>query len=120
MLCWTISYLTSAAPKEQNDETVGAMIVCRTNPQARELYRLWQERFNIASKVSQHQEQQMYMAAEPMLQYGNYKPLTASLILHDEGDKQERKEYIEVQEVARDRCPHCQQKCFLLALTHHV
>ncbi|HCE47680.1 MAG TPA: type I restriction endonuclease subunit R, partial [Prevotellaceae bacterium] len=26
---------------------------------------------------------------------GNYKPLTASLILHDEGDKQERKEYIE-------------------------
>lgn len=35
------------------------------------------------------------MAAEPMLQYGNYKPLTASLILHDEGDKQERKEYIE-------------------------
>ena len=35
------------------------------------------------------------MAAEPMLQYGNYKPLTASLILHDEGDKQERKAYIE-------------------------
>ena len=35
------------------------------------------------------------MAAEPMLQYGNYKPLTTSLILHDEGDKQERKAYIE-------------------------
>ena len=81
--------------REQNDETVGAMIVCRTNPQARELYRLWQERFNMASRVSQYQEQQMLMAAEPMLQYGNYKPLTASLILHDEGDKQERKEYIE-------------------------
>lgn len=81
--------------QEQNDETAGAMIVCRTNPQARELYRLWQERFNIASKVNKYQEQQMYMAAEPMLQYGNYKPLTASLILHDEGDKQERKEYIE-------------------------
>ena len=81
--------------KEQNDETVGAMIVCRTNPQARELYRLWQERFNMASKVSKYQEQQMFMAAEPMLQYGNYKPLTASLILHDEGDKQERKAYIE-------------------------
>ena len=71
------------------------MIVCRTNPQARELYRLWQERFNMASKVSKYQEQQMFMAAEPMLQYGNYKPLTASLILHDEGDKQERKAYIE-------------------------
>ena len=50
--------------KEQNDETVGAMIVCRTNSQARELYRLWQERSNMASKVCQYQEQQMFMAAE--------------------------------------------------------
>ncbi|WP_298073091.1 HsdR family type I site-specific deoxyribonuclease [uncultured Bacteroides sp.] len=75
--------------REQNDETVGAMIVCRTNPQARELYRLWQERFKIASEVSLYKEQQMFMVAEPMLQYGNYKPLTASLILHDEGNKQE-------------------------------
>lgn len=81
--------------REQNDETVGAMIVCKTNPQARELYRLWQERFHFASKVSHQQEMQIGMAAEPMLQYGNYKPLTASLILHDEGDKTERKEYIE-------------------------
>ena len=28
---------------EQNDDTVGAMIVCKTNPQARELYRLLQK-----------------------------------------------------------------------------
>lgn len=81
--------------KEQNDETVGAMIVCRTNPQARELYRLWQERFSYANKINQQREIQVGIAAEPMLQYGNYKPLVASLILHDEGDKTERKEYIE-------------------------
>ncbi|MDE7089026.1 MAG: DEAD/DEAH box helicase family protein, partial [Prevotella sp.] len=81
--------------REQNDETVGAMIVCRTNSQARELYRLWQERFRFASKVSQQQEMQIGIAAEPMLWHDNYKPLTASLILHDEGDKTERKEYIE-------------------------
>lgn len=81
--------------REQNDETVGAMIVCRTNPQAKKLHDLWQERFNFASKVSHRQEMQMGMAAEQMLQYINYKPLTASLILHDEGDKKERKEYIE-------------------------
>lgn len=80
---------------EQNDDTVGAMIVCKTNPQARELYRLWQERFRFAIQVSHRQEMQMSKAAEPMLQYGGYKPLTASLILHDEGDKTERKEYIE-------------------------
>lgn len=81
--------------REQNDETVGAMIVCKTNPQARELYRLWQERSHFAGKVSKQQEMRMGMVAEPMLQYGGYKPLTASLILHDEGDKMERKEYIE-------------------------
>lgn len=81
--------------KEQNDDTAGAMIVCKTNPQAREMFRLWQERFATGLKVQQTQEQQIGMAAEPMLAYGSYKPLTASLILHDEGDKQERKEYIE-------------------------
>ena len=81
--------------KEQNDNTAGAMIVCKTNPQAREMFRLWQERFATGLKVQQTQEQQVGMAAEPMLAYSSYKPLTASLILHDEGDKQERKEYIE-------------------------
>jgi len=81
--------------KEQNDYTAGAMIVCKTNPQAREMFRLWQERFANGLKVQQTQEEQVGMAAEPMLAYGSYKPLTASLILHDEGDEQERKEYIE-------------------------
>ena len=81
--------------KEQNDDTVGAMIVCKTNPQAREMFRLWQERFATGLKVQQDQEQQIGWAAEPMLLRGSYKPLTASLILHDEGDKMERKEYIE-------------------------
>ena len=81
--------------KEQNDDTVGAMIVCKTNPQAREMYRLWQERFASGLKMQLAQEQQVDMAAEPMLIHGYYKPLTASLILHDEGDKMERKEYIE-------------------------
>ncbi len=81
--------------KEQNDDSAGAMIVCKTNPQAREMFRLWQERFRNAEKVSQKQEEQISMAAEPMLAAYGYKPLTASLILHDEGDKLERKEYIE-------------------------
>ena len=35
------------------------------------------------------------MVAEPMVAYGHAKPLRASLILHDEGDKLERKAYIE-------------------------
>ena len=82
---------------QQDDDTVGAMIVCKTNPQARELFRLWQERFGFAKHIEEKKENNLLMAAEdPMLYGGNkLKPLTASLILHDEGDKLERKEYIE-------------------------
>ena len=58
----------------QKDCPVAAgMIVCETNPQARELYRLFVERNRPEN-----------------LQSGE-KPLSAVLILHDEGDKEERK-----------------------------
>lgn len=81
---------------EQADDTVGAMIVCKTNPQAREMYRLWQERFNKALYIEGKHEESLMLAAEPMIAYGYHaKPLRASLILHDEGDKEERKAYID-------------------------
>lgn len=38
---------------QQDDDTVGAMIVCKTNPQARELFRLWQERFGFAKQIEE-------------------------------------------------------------------
>lgn len=76
---------------EQNDPTVGAMIVCKTNPQARELYRLWQARFTQAQKIEKAKEAAMLTANEPMANYGHLKPISAALILHDEGDKIERK-----------------------------
>ncbi len=76
---------------EQNDPTVGAMIVCKTNPQARELYRLWQYRFTQAQKIEEAKEAAMLTASEPMANYGHLNPLSAALILHDEGDKIERK-----------------------------
>jgi type I restriction enzyme R subunit len=92
---------------EQGDDTVGAMIVCKTNSQARELYRLWQERNEMITHKIQLRQQQIVdsLAADPYAvhvhsfdEYGKFspaRPLTASLILHDEGDKLERKEYIE-------------------------
>lgn len=81
---------------EQDDDTVGAMIVCKTNPQAREMYRLWQERFNKALYNEGKHEESLMSGAEPMIDYGYHaKPLRASLILHDEGDKEERKAYID-------------------------
>lgn len=47
--------------KEQDDESIGAMIVCRTNPQAREMYRLWQERFSRSLYVEKKQEEKLMM-----------------------------------------------------------
>jgi len=82
--------------KEQADDSVGAMIVCKTNPQAREMYRLWQERFQYAQEISLIKEELLGMVADPMMIHKPAnKPLRAALILHDEGDKEERKEYIE-------------------------
>ncbi len=82
---------------QQDDDTVGAMIVCKTNPQARKLFELWQQRFGFAQHIeSKKEEKLLQTAADPMIGYGHQlKPLKASLILHDEGDKLERKEYIE-------------------------
>lgn len=82
---------------QQDDDTVGAMIVCKTNPQARKLFELWQQRFGFAQHIeSKKEEELLQTAADPMIGYGHQlKPLKASLILHDEGDKLERKEYIE-------------------------
>ena len=58
----------------QKDCPVAAgMIVCETNPQAREIYRLFVER------------------NKPENLHPGDKPLKAVLILHDEGDKEERK-----------------------------
>lgn len=55
---------------------VAGMIVCATNPQARELYRLFMER-NRPENLPR-----------------DTKPFKAVLILHDEGDRDERKESI--------------------------
>lgn len=80
---------------EQNEPKVAAMIVCKTNPQARKLYELWQQRYEHAVAIEQKKEEQLLQANEPMVGYSKTPPLKAYLILHDEGDKLERKAYIE-------------------------
>ncbi len=86
---------------EKADDTVAAMVVCKTNPQARKFYELWQKRFLVKKEVTFtfKMPDGTLMVAEPAApEYGTSsktKPLTATLILHDEGDKEERKEYIE-------------------------
>lgn len=81
--------------KEQDDETAGAMIVCKTNAQARKMFELWQKRFDLARKIEEKREQKLIEGKETMVDYKEVKPLRASLILHDEGDKAEREAHIE-------------------------
>lgn len=85
---------------ERADNTVAAMVVCKTNQQARKFYELWQNRFEEGkeSKFTFRMPDGTLMVAEPVPQYEasiKKKPLQAILILHDEGDKEERKSYIE-------------------------
>ena len=88
---------------EKGDVSVAAMVVCKTNTQARKFYELWKTYFyqNSVDEVAYRIHDMSSYAAEGNFFYENKishkisKPLRASLILHDEGDKQERKEYIE-------------------------
>lgn len=58
--------------KEKGDKTVGGMIVCETNPQARRIKEAFDDKMR-----------------------DDAQPLQAALILHDEGDRDERKEQID-------------------------
>lgn len=77
---------------EKAENTVAAMVVCKTNPQARKFYELWCKRYDVAKK---YEEMKLAGTYDPMKAPKIEKPLLATLILHDEGDKEERKEYIE-------------------------
>lgn len=80
---------------EQDDNTAGAMIICATNAQARNIYRLWQERFHFAQKADERNREEGMHAEDPMVDYQAIKqPLRAELILHDEGDSEERKQKV--------------------------
>lgn len=81
--------------KEHDDNTVGAMIVCKTNNQAREMYKLWQERYDKCIKLKEKKETETTEEGIMSKYQEEFIPLKASLILHDEGDKKERKAYID-------------------------
>lgn len=81
------------------DHTVGAMVVCDSSEQARKLFEIFINKYNPTQKVIE-QVQTYSMAAEPAAEYGIYqkdqsKNLTASLILHDIGSKDDRKQEVD-------------------------
>jgi type I restriction enzyme R subunit len=77
--------------KDNQDTTLGGMVVCDSADQAKELFNIFQERYGV-----QETDASILMAAEPPAKYGNKEEpqLTAALILHDENDKSIRKELI--------------------------
>lgn len=84
---------------EQDDERVGAMIVCQSNPQARKMYDMWQARFALSREMEKERQEelqrQLLRGGDPMLSTYKIKaPLKAALILHDEGDKNFRKDLV--------------------------
>lgn len=81
------------------DHGIGGMVVCDSAEQARMLVEIFNEKYADESKPIQTIETYS-MAAEAVHEYSQYrtkrgKGLTASLILHDAGTKDERKQEVE-------------------------
>jgi type I restriction enzyme R subunit len=81
----------------EDDETIGAMVVCDSSDQAKMMYEIFQERQGLGVE-----DESLAMAAEnnAKLSYGkkkkkSYAVKTAQLILHDIGTKEERKAWVE-------------------------
>ncbi len=81
------------------DHTIGGMIVCDSSDQAKKLFEIFISKYNPTQKVIEPVATYA-MAAEPIIDYVNYKRdqkinLSASLILHDIGNKDDRKDEVE-------------------------
>jgi type I restriction enzyme, R subunit len=82
-----------------NDHSIGAMVVCDSAEQARKLFEIFISKYNPMQKTVEV-VQPYKMAAEPAEEYGTYKAdqnknLVASLILHDIGSKDDRKNEVD-------------------------
>src|SRR5690606_5296649 len=77
--------------REQQDHTLGGMVVCDSAEQAKELFRQFQLKYG-----TQETDASLLMAADPIVNYGKGETptLKAALILHDENDKQIRKDLV--------------------------
>ncbi|NCQ12382.1 MAG: type I restriction endonuclease subunit R, partial [Bacteroidetes bacterium] len=79
-----------------SDSSIGGMVVCDSSDQAKEMFRIFNEKYALKSE----QEEELLQAAEPKADYKtklkhSYKVKTAALILHDIGSPQERKDLVE-------------------------
>ena len=80
------------------DSSIGAMVVCDSSNQAREMYEIFNDKYG--TKTYNQEFQQLGMVAEERENYNKKKKKdnkvnTAALILHDAGTKEERKKQVE-------------------------
>lgn len=80
------------------DSSIGAMVVCDSSNQAREMYKIFNDKYE--TKTYNQEFQQLGMVAEERENYNKKKKKdnkvnTAALILHDAGTKEERKKQVE-------------------------
>lgn len=94
-----LDYIVSDFEKSRltfSDSSIGGMVVCDSSDQAKEMFRIFNEKYALKTE----QEEELLQAAEPKADYKtklkhSYKVKTAALILHDIGSPQERKDLVE-------------------------
>lgn len=79
------------------DNTIGAMVVCDSSDQAKKMFEIFNRKYNTQNeKIIQFPQTQILKVASDHEEYDTSdNKLTASLILHDIGTKDERKNQVE-------------------------
>jgi type I restriction enzyme R subunit len=96
-----LDYIISDFEKSRitlNDNSIGAMVVCDSSEQAKKLFQIFNEKYadlELADSTADYS-----IAAEPISSYAlkhkeAVRVKTAAVILHDVGDKQERKKQVQ-------------------------
>jgi len=82
-----------------DDDSIGAMVICDSSAQAKKMYEIFQEKY-AKLEASNNENFTAQLVAEPETTYGTNdtdlkRDLTAKIILHDIGTKEERKNWVE-------------------------
>ncbi len=98
-----LDYIVSDFEKSRaalNDNSIGAMVICDSSEQAKRLYQLFQQKYAVSENQKSNAEIPYSMAADKTVSWmaqekEKKKVKSALLILHDEGTKEDRKEWVE-------------------------
>ena len=82
-----------------DDDSIGAMVICDSSAQAKKMYEIFQSKYEKFETIN-NESFSAQLVAQPQATYGSNdievkKDLTAKLILHDIGTKQDRKDWVE-------------------------